>query len=363
MLGKTVFQGVINFCVPVICGLLFSLPIKGGEKDSDIVGGEPADEPYSYYGTFSYVDSTTEPICGAALIDEQWALTAAHCTDYFDDIDEVEMIFNLHKASDQGEGYRVEVDQTIEHPHEPDHIHDISLVRLEEPVPKEPLYLPAKKDTGLYQEGTEVKGMGFGIKDPDEKSKPDTLQVANFPIVSDEACYSKGRDIAMDIDYNFCAGSREDTLGNSEGDSGSPIVVEKDGRKYLVGISIGGAKSYTTPELPGMFMRVNVYNEWITNTMKKEDGVISSIENEKSFSVKVGQKPGELIFYRGKVKGRIEGKAFTRSGQKVMDFQIQPYTNQKSISTQKLHDHSVLILQARSEKGKVLNKKVPVEPY
>lgn len=345
---------------PIVFLMAISLHVKGDDGTSEVVGGGPAEEGFPYYGNLTDESSNEMdgPMCGAVLIDQEWALTAGHCIEFMDGED-FQIRFNWHVASKPEDAETAQVEEVVPHPEMDMGEHDISMIKLENPVPFEPAILPTEDDDHLYEPGNTVKGMGFGIYDPDDmESQPETLQVATFPIRS--YCYEDDDEQTVDEENEFCAGSKEDTTGMAQRDSGSPLVVEENGQVYALGITSRGGGPYTTPEAPGIFINISSYHDWITEVMDQHSqNPTSSLSNENGKDhFKVGQKAGRLQFFRGDWTGAIEVQGLTILGQEVFSTRLKENQNQKTFHPEIPGQNEIIIIRARDEAGHEMSRKI-----
>ncbi|GBL97263.1 Enteropeptidase [Araneus ventricosus] len=257
----------------VPCGLA-SIPPDIGNGDR-IVGGRaaiPGSWPwqcslrrkgYSLYGH----------LCGAALVNDQWALTAAHC---FRDRNNASM-WTVHlgkflkEAAESTEQVRY-IKEIIIHPKYTglasnplmlgNKENDIALIRLNAPVTMtsfvRPICLPPwqiKLSTGTV---CHVTGWGETLG----TGNADVLKQAAVPIVSREICQKSYSTINISRSM-ICAGYPEGGHDSCKGDSGGPLVLKKRNRWYLVGlVSSGGDCAF--PMQPGIYTQVSSFKTWIS---------------------------------------------------------------------------------------------------
>ncbi|XP_064097052.1 venom protease-like isoform X2 [Macrobrachium nipponense] len=244
-----------------------------------IVGGEDVSTPnkYPWMVGLKFSDGFNGYSCGATLINNRYALTAAHCL--YDPISskpvkakEMQVGLADHQqlsTNDDIPGVTrlVKVDSYIVHPEYSikGYGEDIALVKLKEPVDltayKEikPACLP-KDDSNTY-EGYNGIVAGWGVQDyNDGSSYPDVLMEVSVPIL-DTKCngYNPSFKITKKM---MCAGYKKGGKDACSGDSGGPMVVNENGIYTLVGIvSLG--EGCAEPNAPGIYTRVSKYLDWI----------------------------------------------------------------------------------------------------
>ncbi|AOS61663.1 S1 family peptidase [Actinoalloteichus hymeniacidonis] len=195
-----------------------------------IVGGRDATEDYPFIATFIRPDGSLG--CSGSLVDENWVVTAAHCV-YDGRVDGN----TLRVGSINGDegGTVVDFTEIIIHPDYDDSEvtrvdMDIALLRLENPIPDaQPITLqarrPADDQFGL------LLGWGQQCAEPGGCGQADILQELEALI-----------DNRMDCQYGFnaetelCHVSAEGT-GPCYGDSGGPMLAEREGITYLAGVT------------------------------------------------------------------------------------------------------------------------------
>lgn len=94
---------------------------------------------------------------------------------------------------------------------------------------------------------------------------PSILQVVRLPILPKIQCqqmFLAAGHVKAIRDTFVCAGYNDGGKDSCEGDSGGPLMVQKDGRWLLVGTVSHGIKC-AEPNLPGVYMRTCTYEPCI----------------------------------------------------------------------------------------------------
>jgi len=214
--------------------------------------------------------------CGAALLSENWAITAAHCVESVNP-DELLLRMGEYDLNDEySEPYTFQdrkVQIVASHPKfDPKTFeYDLALLRFYEPVTFQPNIIPVcipEDDANLVGKTAWVTGWGRLYEDG---PLPAVLQEVDLPIINNtecEAMYEKA-GFREHIPHIFiCAGYREGGKDSCEGDSGGPMAVEREnGRFDLAGIiswGIGCAKK----NQPGVMTRIAYFRDWINTIIK-----------------------------------------------------------------------------------------------
>ncbi|KAG8188740.1 hypothetical protein JTE90_023085 [Oedothorax gibbosus] len=213
--------------------------------------------------------------CGGVLITAKYVLTAAHCQPGFfasllvvlgtHDLSET---FN-HKASVIRNVKRMVVHrhynaQTFEN--------DLALLEMETPVEFSPyvvpICLPFRKEdfTGKM---AFVTGWGKLTHGGDV---PNILQEVQVPIVGNGDCQSMffhaGHQKAIRSNF-VCAGYTNGGQDSCEGDSGGPLMVQREDNRWVLVGTVSHGIGCADPNLPGVYMRMSSYRPWIDSIINK----------------------------------------------------------------------------------------------
>lgn len=250
-----------------------------------IVKGTQADfDTFPYYAHVKSINKTSGSgfLCGGSLIAPDFVLTSAHCELGSLDDFTVEIYAN---AMFRGGGYQDrKCKRWINHPgyvqleNRNENLvymdYDFAICELNRPVyiQQSSVVLELNKNNDTYPIiGEDVTQVGLGTVGDASGTKPDWLQYALVPAITNEQCYGKFGDLVND--RVLCVKpNKNGKQGTCKGDSGGPNVVkEKDDSNpnleshVLVGVTSFSACE-TNPKLPRGLARTSKVMYWVYRT-------------------------------------------------------------------------------------------------
>ncbi|KAJ8306433.1 hypothetical protein KUTeg_016978, partial [Tegillarca granosa] len=236
--------------------------------DSRVVGGQIADDgewPWQVSLQLRQFVSYYH-ICGGAIINSRWVVTAAHCVDG-QTRNSLQIEAGINKVS--GQGQVSSISRVIMHsnygPNSGGFPNDIALLELNTPLTLnefvQSVPLPATKDQS-FEGIADCWITGWGKLDGCNGS--DILYEARMSTISNSECTSRWRGIggATIYDHHICL--LEDQISACSGDSGGPYVCKVDGNYVLAGVTSWGI-STCSGEYPSVYTRVSHFIDWIGN--------------------------------------------------------------------------------------------------
>ncbi|KAH8305985.1 hypothetical protein KR018_008253 [Drosophila ironensis] len=204
--------------------------------------------------------------CGASLVNDQYAITAAHCVNgFYHRLITVRLLEHNRQDSNVKIVDR-RVSSVLIHPKYStrNFDSDIALIRFNEPVrlgiDMHPVCLPTPTENYAGQTAV-VTGWG-ALSEGGPIS--DTLQEVEVPILSQQECRNSNYGESKITDNMICAGYVEQGGKDScQGDSGGPMHVRGTGDAYQLAGVVSWGEGCAKPNAPGVYTRVGNFNEWI----------------------------------------------------------------------------------------------------
>jgi len=206
----------------------------------------------------------TSHSCGASIISNQWAITAAHC---IDGTSAASLTLRCNTLLHASGGIDYALNLVVAHPQYDswDLDYDLGLLQIngQFPLGSTPninsiAVAPADADVNDLPNGVNVVVTGWGTL-TEGGSLPAALQTVTVPIVENSQCNSDYDGFNDVTDRMFCAGVPQGGLDACQGDSGGPVVYQNQ----LVG-AVSWGLGCARPGYPGVYSRVSAFRSWIT---------------------------------------------------------------------------------------------------
>lgn len=259
-------RGLNGIVMLVIASLVWS--VAGlAPRSNAVVGGAPITVEQVPWQALVIVEPDNR-LCGGAIIDPGWLVTAAHCVVGFQG-DQIDAHVGITSLSERNSTNRVQIAEVIVHPSwdEQNFRNDIALLRLAAPLPAtlrtRPISLPVGLDAATWPPaGTPALISGWGATEfggqPSNQLRQAQLSVLGDP--GEGVCGRYGT--SFDVGVEICAGSPSGGVDSCQGDSGSPLVIDVAGTPRLAGLTSVGFECGRV-EYPGIYTRVTSFVPWL----------------------------------------------------------------------------------------------------
>ncbi|XP_049624089.1 granzyme A-like [Suncus etruscus] len=231
-----------------------------------IIGGHevtPHSRPYMVL-----IKTDKKKICGGALIEKNWVLTAAHCTIN----NKTQIILGAHAQNKSEPGRQIiNVRKKIPYPcyDQSTHEGDLQLLQLNQKatINKNVRLIHLPRTWNDLKPNTKCRVAGWG-RTQNKSPMSNTLREVTVLVIDRKVCndpkhYNYNPVIGLNM---FCAGNLKGGNDSCNGDSGSPLICDNIFR----GITSFGLKGKCgTPQGPGIYTRLSKkYTDWIITTMR-----------------------------------------------------------------------------------------------
>ncbi|XP_064109381.1 trypsin-1-like [Macrobrachium nipponense] len=239
-----------------------------------IVGGTPAEDhefPWQVSLQWRY-NWYTYHLCGATVIDQNWVVTAAHCTHQFTAKDLIVVAGDHTLKQKEGSEQTRYIERIIEHENYNANTqeNDIALIKLTVPLTLDGMTVsPVCLPPPLKNFSGECVVTGWG-KVTEGGSSSDVLQKVIVPVISDQKCRSSYRAIGYTgpiVDSMICAGYEYGNKDACQGDSGGPFVCRGSDNRYYLGGIVSWGIGCARPNVPGVYTEVSRYVQWINKVV------------------------------------------------------------------------------------------------
>ncbi|XP_018425979.1 PREDICTED: serine protease ami-like [Nanorana parkeri] len=240
--------------------LVLGIPHYDCRPRGRILGGSESDLHNRPYMVSLQVNSSH--LCGGALLNSQWVLSAAHCASD-NPYNHFTAVMGANSLSDPNR-ITVNIEKQFIHPlyNQATKEHDLLLLKLAQNVTLSDKVKPIQlqREDREIPAGTLCLVAGWG-KIKRTGKKPDQLQEVLVPIIARSVCNGRGYYQDEITPNMICAGTgKQDSC---EGDSGGPLVC--DG--VLEATVSSGYRVCGNVKRPGIYTRSQPYINFIEDTM------------------------------------------------------------------------------------------------
>ncbi|XP_043093677.1 ovochymase-1 isoform X2 [Puntigrus tetrazona] len=203
--------------------------------------------------------------CSGVLVHSRWVLAPRHCLTKAGDV----AVLGAHDLNFMsGQTTAVESVQSLNYTGSFPPLSDLSMIRLSVPARIGPMIFPvcitAKDDEMVNEDTSSCVTTGWGPRKTTLDLHPDILHMARVKPLSEKACKTDWGD-RFSMKSLLCTDAA--ASASCLGDSGAPLMCERSGVYYLVGLTTWGANK-CEPRKPAVFTRVSTYHSWIQTCIK-----------------------------------------------------------------------------------------------
>lgn len=206
-------------------------------------------------------------LCGGSLINGKRVVTAGHCVDA-----KSQFILNFGYISDKiyiGQQYRfANRPDAVLHPNynRRSLANDIAIIKFDQPLTYTRYVGMVQIYRAQVNENTQLIAIGGGLNG--DRKRPNVLQWVNQVSISNADC-AKAYNRTSVLPTVVCTRGLYGIESTCNGDSGSPLIYQLNGKPQLVGVSsFGGGNSLGCHNgLPSGFTRISNYLDFIDKTI------------------------------------------------------------------------------------------------
>ncbi|XP_011190145.1 trypsin-4 [Zeugodacus cucurbitae] len=192
-------------------------------------------------------------VCGGAVIDAQWIVTAAHCIESYQKQPRVYSI-RINSSNRVKGGAVVSISKIFKHPlyNSETMNFDVALIRTEKNRLRgefvQPIKLPTENTP--IMDNTEAVVSGWGHMSSSEHVLSELLKYTTVKVVNQQRCFDLMKTQGVVTEAMFCAAGRNTDA--CQGDSGGPI----QSGNVLIGVVSWGV-GCADPHYPGIYTRLS----------------------------------------------------------------------------------------------------------
>ncbi|MBN3306000.1 TMPS9 protease, partial [Amia calva] len=222
--------------------------------------------------------AVTTPVCGGAIINRYWVLSASHCFRLYRNPVFWKVLAGKHDLDDSEEECQqiVGIDRIVLHEGyvKKTHENDIALLKLKEPLVfnlcVRPIFLPTQELK--FPRKCAVTGWGTTSESGPRAWR---LQEVNITVIDSDTCNWQFYNGKV-TDSMICAGEPTGGKDACQGDSGGPMSCENEEHTFELSGVVSWGVGCGRPDKPGVYTNVLHFVEWIKTNMQAVCGTGST---------------------------------------------------------------------------------------
>jgi secreted trypsin-like serine protease len=245
--------------------VLLGVAVVPLSSSAQVVGGQPINIREAPWQVALRIQTGGQyTLCGGAVIDPDWVLTAAHCLPVGVDPKDVNVITGTSDYLNGGRWIAVR-DVVLNDAYDPV-TNDADLALLRVAVPIAGVAIRWSQSAAELRTGEPLFVTGWGATaEGGQKSRQ--LMRAVVPYVDNRTCNQPQSYAGKVLPSMLCAGEAFGGLDACQGDSGGPLVQAGDDGPVLVGVISFGVGCGRKLKY-GVYARVGAYRDWIEGTLR-----------------------------------------------------------------------------------------------
>lgn len=234
--------------------------VAGRSIEGRITNGKAATEgQFPYQVGLSFASAKGNWWCGGSIIDNEWVLTAAHCTS---DATSVTILYGATDRTKPGFSQTVASSDWIQHESYLSLTirNDISAIKTSKvafSASVNKVALPAIATSYSTYDGVTAVASGWGLTSDSATSVAQYLQYVFLKVIANSECQKTFGSLV--VTSNVICVETPNAQSTCNGDSGGPLVYDDK----LIGITSFGSSAGCEKGYPAAFTRVTSYLEWI----------------------------------------------------------------------------------------------------